>query len=82
MKRLKQIGLVCFSIFVIGCATSSNISVKENNYDLPSVIERAKQSIVYIVASPLEDPAINPKLNSACSGAVVEIGRASCRERV
>ena len=72
MKGLKQICLMCFSIFVISCATNSNISVKENNNDLPSVIERAKQSIVYIMSSSLKDPAINPKLNSACSGVVVE----------
>jgi len=72
MKGLKQICLMCFSIFVISCATNSNISVKENNNDLPSVIERAKQSIVYIMSSSLKDPAINPKLNSACSGVAVD----------
>jgi len=72
MKKLRLLGLMCFSIFVISCATNSNISVKENNNDLPSVIERAKQSIVYIMSSSLKDPTINPKLNAACSGVVVE----------
>ena len=73
MKILKLLGLMCFSIFVISCATNSNnISVKENNNDFPSVIERVKASIVYVMASELEDPTINPAQNSACSGVVVE----------
>ena len=73
MKILKLLGLMCFSIFVISCATNSNnISVKENNYDFPSVIERVKASIVYVMASELEDPTTNPAQNSACSGVVVE----------
>ena len=73
MKRLGLIGLMCFSIFVISCATNSNnISVKENNNDLSSIIEYAKKSIVYIMASPMEDPTKNLALNSACSGVVVE----------
>ncbi len=73
MKILKLLGLMCFSIFVISCATNSNnISVKENNNDFSSVIERVKASIVYVMASELEDPTINPAQNSACSGVVVE----------
>ena len=73
MKKLKLLGLMCFSIFVISCATNSNnISVKENKNDFPSVIERVKKSIVYVMASELEDPEINPAKNSACSGVVVE----------
>ena len=73
MKILKLLGLMCFSIFVISCATNSNnISVKENNNDFASVIERVKASIVYVMASELEDPTINPAQNSACSGVVVE----------
>ena len=31
MKRLRLLGLMCFSIFVISCATNSNISIQENN---------------------------------------------------
>ena len=73
MKILRLLSLMCFSIFVISCATNSNnISVKENKNDLSSVIERVKESIVYIMISELEDPAINPAKNSACSGAVIE----------
>ena len=73
MKKLKLLGLMCFSIFVISCATNSNnISIKENNNELPSVIERVKQSIVYVMVSSLEDPSIDPAKNSACSGAVIE----------
>ena len=73
MKKLKLLGLMCFSIFVISCATNSNnISVKENNNDFSSVIERVKASIVYVMASDLEDPTTNPAQNSACSGVVVE----------
>ena len=73
MKILRLLSLMCFSIFVISCATNSNnISVKENKNDLSSVIERVKESIVYIMISELEDPAINPTKNSACSGAVIE----------
>ena len=73
MKKLKLIGLMCFSIFVISCATNSNnISIKENINDLPSMIDRAKQSIVYIMSSTIENPETNPALNSACSGVVVE----------
>ena len=73
MKILKLLGLMCFSIFVISCATNSNnISVKENNNDFSSVIERVKASIVYVMASELEDPTTNPAQNSACSGVVVE----------
>ena len=63
---------MCFSIFVISCATNSNISIQENNNDLPSIIDRAKKSIVYIMASSIEKPETNPTLNSACSGVVVE----------
>ena len=64
---------MCFSIFVISCATNSNnISIKENINDLPSMIDRAKQSIVYIMSSSIENPETNPALNSACSGVVVE----------
>ena len=73
MKILRLLSLMCFSIFVISCATNSNnISVKENKNDLSSIIERVKESIVYIMISELEDPAINPAKNSACSGAVIE----------
>jgi len=72
MKILRLLSLMCFSIFVISCATNSNnISVKDNN-NLTSVIDRAKQSIVYIMTSPLEDPSSDPTRNSACSGVVVE----------
>ena len=72
MKIHKLLGLMCISIFVISCATNSNnISVKENKNDFPSVIERVKKSIVYVMASALEDPEINPAKNSACSGVVV-----------
>ena len=61
MKILKLLGLMCFSIFVISCATNSNnISVKETNNDFPSVIERVKASIDYVMASELEDPTTNP----------------------
>ena len=64
---------MCFSIFVISCATNSNnISIQKNNNDLPSIIDRAKKSIVYIMASSIEKPETNPALNSACSGVVVE----------
>jgi len=73
MKILRLLSLMCFSIFVISCATNSNnISVKENKNDLSSIIERVKESIVYIMISELEDPAIDPAKNSACSGAVIE----------
>ena len=73
MKILKLLCLVCFSIFVISCATNSNnISIKENNNDFSSVIERVKESIVYVMVSALEDPTIDPAQNSACSGVVVE----------
>ena len=72
MKRLRLLGLMCFSIFVISCATNSNISIQENNNDLPSIIDRAKKSIVYIMSSTIENPETNPALNSACSGVVVE----------
>ena len=73
MKIHRLLCLMCFSIFVISCATNSNnISVKEIKNDLPSVIERVKESIVYVMASELEDPTTNPALNSACSGVVVE----------
>ena len=72
MKRLRLLGLMCFSIFVISCATNSNISIQENNNDLPSIIDNAKKSIVYIMASPIKDPTKNLALNSACSGIVVE----------
>ena len=73
MKILKLLGLMCFSIFVISCATNSNnISIKENNNDFSSVIERVKESIVYVMVSALEDPTIDPAQNSACSGVVVE----------
>ena len=73
MKILKLLCLVCFSIFVISCATNSNnISIKENNNDFSSVIERVKESIVYVMVSALEDPSIDPTQNSACAGGVVE----------
>lgn len=73
MKILKLLGLMCFSIFVISCATNSNnISIQENSNNLPTIIDSAKRSIVYIMASTLEDPEQNPALNSACSGVVVE----------
>ena len=63
---------MCFSIFVISCATNSNISIQENNNDLPSIIDRAKKSIVYIMSSTIENPETNPAFKSACSGVVVE----------
>ena len=73
MKRLKLIGLMCFSIFVISCATNSNnISIQENNNDLSSIIDHAKKAIVYIMSSSVEKPETNPALSSACSGVVVE----------
>lgn len=73
MKIHRLLGLMCFSIFVISCATNSNnISVKENKNNLPSVIDRVKKSIVYVMASALENPATNPAQNSACSGVVIE----------
>ena len=73
MKRLKLLGLMCFSIFVISCATNSNnISIQENNNDLSTIIDHAKKAIVYIMASSIEKPETNPALSSACSGVVVE----------
>jgi len=72
MKRLRLLGLMCFSIFVISCATNSNISIQENNNDLSSIIDHAKKAIVYIMSSSVEKPETNPALSSACSGVVVE----------
>jgi len=75
MKILKQLCLVCFSIFTIGACVShsNNISSKRENYNLPSVIEIVRESIVLISASPNEDPTTNLSQNSLCSGAVVEL---------
>ena len=75
MKILKQICLVCFSIFTIGACVShsNNISSKRERYNLPSVIEKVRESIVLISASINEDPTINQNQNSLCSGAVVEL---------
>ena len=74
MKILKLLGLMCFSIFIISCATNSNnISVQETyKNDLPSVIERVKKSIVYIMSSRLENPSDDKTQNSACTGVIVE----------
>ena len=75
MKILKQLCLVCFSIFVISsCAIhSNNISNIQGNNDLPSVIDRVRDSIVLISASVNEDPYINANQNAMCSGAVIEL---------
>jgi len=75
MKILKLLCLVCFSIFTIGaCVPHSNdISSKRESYNLPSVIEKVRESIVLISASPNEDPTIDQNQNSLCSGAVVEL---------
>ena len=76
MKIFKRVFcLICFSIFIFSCATNGvNISdnTKDSN-DFPTVIDRVKESIVLITASQNEDPNINPKHNSMCSGAVIDL---------
>ena len=75
MKFIKQLSLICFSIFIFSCATNSvNISdnTKDSN-DFPTVIDRVKESIVLISASQNEDPNINPNQNSMCSGVVIDL---------
>ena len=53
MEKIKQLCLVCLSIFVIaGCAAhNSNISTIKNNNDLPTVIERTRDSVIVLTAS-------------------------------
>ena len=75
MKILKQLCLVCFSIFTIGaCVSHSNdiSSIKEVS-SLPSVIEIVRESIVLVSASKYDDPTIDINQNALCSGAVVEL---------
>ena len=78
MEKIKQLCLVCLSIFVIaGCAAhNSNISTttpttKDNN--LPTVIEKVRNSVILITSSLNENFQENPKQNSMCSGAVIEL---------
>ena len=75
MKILKQLCLVCFSIFTIGACVSHrpDISNIQGNNELPSVIDRVKDSIVLLSASVNEDPNINANQNAMCSGAVLEL---------
>ena len=75
MKILKQLCLVCFSIFTIGaCVSHSNdISSIREVSSLPSVIEIVRESIVLISASKYDDPTIDINQNALCSGAVVEL---------
>ncbi|NMJ87612.1 MAG: trypsin-like serine protease, partial [Thaumarchaeota archaeon] len=75
MEKIKQVCLVCFSIFVIaGCAAyNSSISIIKDNNDLPTVIERVRDSVILISSSLNDSLQENPKQNSMCSGAVIEL---------
>ena len=75
MEKIKHVCLVCFSIFVIaGCAAyNSSISIIKDNNDLPTVIERDRDSVILISSSLNDSLEENPKQNSMCSGAVIEL---------
>tara|TARA_B100000949_G_C14282079_1_gene452271 strand:+ start:124 stop:1188 length:1065 start_codon:yes stop_codon:yes gene_type:complete len=75
MEKLKQLGLVCLSIFVIvGCAVhESTISTTTNNNDLPTIIERTRDSVIVLISSLNDNLEVDLKQNGMCSGAVIEL---------
>lgn len=75
MEKIKQLCLVCLSIFVIaGCAAhNSNISTTKNNNNLPTVIERIRDSVIVLTASFNDTLDVDPKQNGMCTGAVLEL---------
>ena len=74
MEKIKQLCLVCLSIFVIaGCAAhNSNISTTKNN-NLPTVIERIRDSVIVLTVSFNDNLDVDPKQNGMCTGAVLEL---------
>lgn len=75
MEKLKQLGLICLSIFIIaGCAVhNSTISTTTNNNKLPTVIERTRDSVIVLTTSFNDTLEVDPKQNGMCSGAVIEL---------
>ena len=75
MEKIKQLCLVCLSIFVIaGCAAhNSNISTTKNNNNLPTVIERIRDSVIVLTVSFNDNLDVDPKQNGMCTGAVLEL---------
>ena len=87
MKKLKSLGLICFSLLLILSSCSSalfeNISKPNNNvlvdakdaFKFESIIKRVKESVVLLAMSPNANPDIDTSQNAMCSGVVVdEIG--------
>ena len=87
MKKLKSLGLICFSLLLILSSCSSalfeNISKPNNNvlvdakdaFKFESIIKRVKESVVLLAMSPNANPDIDASQNAMCSGVVVdEIG--------
>jgi serine protease Do len=76
MKIFKHLCLICFSVLIIlGCSTkNAHISITDKNKqvnDFSSIIEKTKDSIVFISSSINENLAVNAGQNSICSGAVI-----------
>ena len=65
MTKIKSLGLICYSIFLLFGCTTFNISATDNNVlvdardelKFESVIERTKESVVLLIASTAKTPS-------------------------